>query len=513
MRKTRVAVIGAGIGGLATAIDLARQGVEVVVLERAEAPGGKMREIAIGAARLDAGPTVFTLKRVFDGLLGDAGTSLERHVRLQPMTTLARHGWAQGGRLDLFADVERSADAIGDFAGAANAKGFLEFCARSRRIFETLDETFIQTQRPGVVGLTRQVLPKGLAALWGITPFTQMWKALGQHFPDVRLRQLFGRYATYCGSSPFQAPATLMLVAHVEQEGVWMVEGGMHQLARALASVAEAKGAVIRYGAEVQAIRSEGGRTTGVELDTGERIEADAVVANADAAALAAGHFGAAAKAAVPSMPATARSLSALTFSLVAKTKGFPLLRHSVFFSGDYPAEFRAIFQERQLPGVPTVYICAHDRADVDGTAPDGPERLLCLVNAPARGDTHPFDDEEIERCADRTFRHLASLGLEVERSPAATVTTTPTVFDRLFPATGGALYGRASHGWMASFQRPGSTTKLPGLFLAGGSTHPGPGVPMAAISGRLAANAAMAYLASIRPSRPAAIAGGTSTR
>ncbi|MFW5680507.1 MAG: 1-hydroxycarotenoid 3,4-desaturase CrtD [Pseudomonadota bacterium] len=513
MRRTRVAVIGAGIGGLSAAIDLARQGHEVTVLERARTPGGKMREIAIGEQRLDAGPTVFTLKRVFDGLCHEAGTTLEQHVRLQPMRTLARHGWAGDGRLDLFADVEQSTDAIGRFAGKADALGFRAFCARSRRIFETLDDTFMQAQRPGVVELTRRVLPLGFGALWGITPFTRMWNALGGHFRDVRLRQLFGRYATYCGSSPFQAPATLMLVAHVEQEGVWMVEGGMHQLARALETVAHAQGATFRYGAEVRAIRSDGGRVAGVDLADGERLEVDAVVANADVAALAAGHFGDAARRAVPAMPHAARSLSALTFSLVARTRGFPLLRHTVFFSSDYPAEFRAIFREQRLPDEPTVYICAHDRADVDATAPQDAERLLCLVNAPARGDTQPFDDEEIERCAERTFRHLASLGLEVERTPDRTVTTSPTTFDRLFPATGGALYGRASHGWMASFQRPGAITKLAGLFLAGGSTHPGPGVPMAAISGRLAAAAAADYLASTRRSHPVAIAGGTSTR
>ncbi len=144
---------------------------------------------------------------------------------------------------------------------------------------------------------------------------------------------------------------------------------------------------------------------------------------------------------------------------------------------------------------------------------PGDGERLLCLVNAPAAGDVRTFDDEEIERCAERTFRHLTRLGLEVERRAETTATTTPNDFERLFPATGGALYGRASHGWMASFQRPGATTRLPGLFLAGGSVHPGPGVPMAAISGRLAASATLRYLASIRRSVPAATAGGTSTR
>jgi 1-hydroxycarotenoid 3,4-desaturase len=138
---------------------------------------------------------------------------------------------------------------------------------------------------------------------------------------------------------------------------------------------------------------------------------------------------------------------------------------------------------------------------------------MLCIVNAPANGDTRRFSSSEIELCEERTFSLLTRCGLVLQRDSRNTVLTTPSEFAAMFPATGGALYGRASHGWRASFQRPGARTRVPGLYLAGGSTHPGPGVPMAALSGRMAAASALSDLASTRRSNQAAMPGGTSTR
>ncbi len=481
-----VIVIGAGVGGLTAAVLLAARGVPVTVCEAAATPGGKLREIAAGGRAVDAGPTVFTMRWVFDEVFAAAGERLDDHLTLTPATTLARHAWRGGARLDLFADLDRSAQAVGEFAGAREAAAFRGFMAAAARTYATLKDSFLSQPATSPAGLTRRIALGRTGDLLSIHPFATLWRTLARTFGDPRLRQLFGRYATYSGSSPFLAPATLMLIAHVEAEGVWAVAGGMHGIARALALLAERHGATLRYAAPVAKIVVGRGGADGVVLATGERLPARAVIANADPQALAAGLFGDAARRAVPPLAPDARSLSALTWTGVAETTGFALDHHNVFFSDDYAAEFADLAAGRP-PRCPSVYVCAADRAG--GAAAEGRERLHLIVNAPAVGDA--LDSDAVARGEDAAFAMLKDCGLTFGTPDL--VRTTPADFARMFPATGGALYGRASHGWRASFQRPGAATRLPGLFLAGGATHPGAGVPMAALSGRLAAAAVLA--------------------
>ncbi len=502
-------MIGAGIGGLAAAISLAQAGYRVTVLERATHPGGKMRETAVSGARIDSGPTVLTMRWVFDHLFESAGARLTDYVALQPLSILARHAWSSGAQLDLFADQKRSADAIGAFAGAAEARGYRAFCAESRRMYDVLRAPFLSDFKPDPLTLAARIGPQRAADLFAIRPFDTMWRALGAHFRDPRLRQLFGRYATYCGASPFEAPATLMLIAHVEQEGVWIVEGGMQRLAEALGACAQGLGVTFQFDAHVDAIEVDGGRARGVRLADGVRLAADAVICNADPAALAEGLFGTAAQSALAAAPRAQRSLSAMTWAMRGEARGFPLVRHNVFFSDNYAAEFDALFKQGRMPADPTIYVCAQDRAG-DG-AVNGADRLFILANAPASGDARPLSATELTKCETTVFNALRKRGLEIE--PIAATRTTPADFNALFPATGGALYGPATHGWAAAFQRPGARTKIPGLYLAGGGVHPGAGVPMAALSGGMAARAVMADRALTRPSLPAATHGGTSMR
>jgi 1-hydroxycarotenoid 3,4-desaturase len=462
-------------------------------MERDVAPGGKMREVEVAGRRIDAGPTVLTLRHVFDELFDHASAQLEDYVELRPAPVLSRHAWSARERLDLFADIHASEAAIGHFAGLAEARRFAAFCRDAARIYRTLERPFLRAQRPSVLGLTRSVGWRHLPDLWRIRPFTTLWRALGSHFHDPRLRQLFGRYATYCGSSPFESPATLMLVAHVEQQGVWLVEGGMHRLARGLERLALARGVEFRYGSQITDLVLTAGRVSGVRAADGTYVPVDAVIFNGDLNALAAGSLGEVASHAVAAETG-ARSLSAITWSMVARAEGFPLQRHNVFFSRDYGREFESL-RNRSLPADPTVYVCAQDRPQAASStaAVDQRERLFCLVNAPAITDSGAISERDLAACETRTFAALERCGLRVERSPDDTHRTTPHDFDRLFPGSRGALYGSASHGWRSSFARPGSRSRLPGLFLAGGGVHPGPGVPMTALSGRLAAAAVLA--------------------
>jgi 1-hydroxycarotenoid 3,4-desaturase len=516
LRTPRVVVVGAGVGGLVGALLLAQRGLAVTLVERLPTPGGKLRHVHVDGAPIDAGPTVFTMRWVFESIFAAAGTSVAERLRLAPLDVLARHAWNAESILDLFADRERSADAIARFAGPDEARRFVGFCEEARRIYALLEGPYIRSERPTLRSMAGDLGLGGLGALASLGPFASMWRTLARHFRDPRLQQLFGRYATYCGASPLAAPATLVLVAQVEMDGVWAVEGGMHALARALADLARERGAVLRYGQACEEIIVRDGRARGIRLAGGEVVEADAVVFNGDVNALAEGLLGAGARGAARPVPPGARSLSAITWLLRARAQGFPLAHHNVFFEDDYPSEFADIFGRGRLPRKGTVYACAPDRSG--GARADGsPERLSLLVNAPATGDRAPgerghIDDMEIDACERRSFALLSRCGLTLERGPQAMVRVTPRDFHRLFPATGGALYGPATHGWMSSFRRASSASALPGLYLAGGSVHPGPGVPMAAMSGRLAAETLLGHLASTSRSRRVVISGGMST-
>jgi 1-hydroxycarotenoid 3,4-desaturase len=483
-REPTAIVVGAGVGGLACAIELAVKGFRVRLLERAADAGGKARVLRVGDVEIDAGPTVLTMLWVFEELFEAAGASFRAQVPLERATILARHAWSDGTQLDLYADRARSAEAIGAAFGAREARAYLAFCEDGRRLFEIAEGPFIRAQRPSVSNVLKDHGLTGLAVFARLDSHRSMWRALEQRFSAPRLRQLFGRYATYCGSSPFETPATLNLVAHVEAEGVYRTRGGMRGLVVALERLATSLGVEILCAHAVDRIVVEGGRAVGV-VSMEETHRADAIVFNGDVSALGSGLLGVSSSSAASATARSDRSLSAVTWAMVARPSGFPLLHHNVFFSDDYAAEFDAILRRGRVPDEPTIYVCAQDRGDE--VREDSEERLLVLANAPATGDDpNEWNPHERERCTTATMSMLQRAGLTLE--PAESVQTTPADFHRLFPGTGGALYGPRSKGALSALSRQGASSKIPRLYLAGGSVHPGPGVPMAALSGRLAA-------------------------
>lgn len=459
-------IIGAGAGGLAAAIALAAKGQQVKVLEVQAGPGGKLLPVTLGDAQFDSGPTVLTMRWVFEELFERAGDNLETHLKLMPLTTLARHYWSEGQTLDLFADPKQTIDAIGRFAGKAEAEGYQSFAAVSKRIHQSLLKPFLKSQRPTPWGLAASMPLRDMLA---INPFENYWHALGRYFKNPRLQQLFGRYATYCGSSPFNAPATLMLVADVEASGVWRVEGGMAVLATALYDRARKSGVEFHFNCTAQRIETTASRISGVIDQKGVRHACSSVIVNADSAALAAGLFGDNVQHASTERKTNEQSLSAVTWCAVTEDGGVPLEHHTVFFSDDYKTEFMDLADGPARD--PTVYVCDQ-----------GQGRKLLLINAPANGQNASAEVEDL------VLQRLSKSGLNM--SMKIMFRRSPQDFALLYPASSGALYGKASHGWLSTFQRPKAHTKIRGLYLAGGSTHPGPGVPMAALAGMRAAEA-----------------------
>jgi 1-hydroxycarotenoid 3,4-desaturase len=521
--SSRIAVVGGGMGGLAAALHLAGRGARVTVFERGETAGGKARGEVIDGRSLDTGPTVVTMPQVFAELFAAAGERMEDHVRLRRADVLARHFWPDGARLDFFADHARSRAAIAEAFGEREAAGFDTFAAKARRVYEIVDAPFVQGQRPTVLGTLRTFGLSALPDLARIDGLRSLWTSLGDHFRDPRLRQLFGRYATYVGSSPFKAPATLAVIAGVEMAGVYCVEGGIRQLVTALVALAQRRGVELRTGVEVTRLTRRDGRCDGLATADGVEHGFDAVVFAGDATALSGGLLGPEVAGSVT--PSGERALSAITVcGLAHAAADAPLSHHNVFFGADSAAEFGALFDRAQVPDDPTLYVCAQDRApDTLTLAPPSPERLLALINAPAVPEpssrsSSPWNPERNDPsrgalstpAAATTWiaARLAPFGVTLTQ---ATQTRTPDDWADLYPGSAGSLYGRASHGWRQAFLRPGARTPLPGLYLAGGTVHPGAGLPMAALSGARAAEALWADLPSTSKSPTTVTPGGIS--
>ena len=504
----RVIVIGAGMGGLAAALDLARAGRSVLVIDSAAGPGGKMRTLPSVAGPVDAGPTVMTLRPVFEALFTAAGARLEDHVQLVPEPVLARHFWRDGTRLDLHADHEASRDAVRDAFGPGAAAEFTTFCTEAAALFAAFSRPMIEAAHPQLGGIAAAALARP-----GIWPLLRPGRTLAGHlaarFRNPHLRQLFGRYATYVGGDPRLTPAVLSLVWQAEAAGIWRVEGGMYRLAQAIAALAETCGAEFDYGTGVHRILCREGRVTGVALGDGRRLEASAVVHGGDPAALVRGLLGPEAVTAVKPGAVQPRSLSAEVWAFAARAeRPAPLHHHNVFFGADPEREFGPIARGA-WPEDPTLYVCAQDRGS-GLSDPSGPERFEIIMNAPPllTGGAHAEDDA----CPTPVFPILARSGLTFDPQPETPARTGPSGFDRLFPGSDGALYGRSPHGLLAPFLRPRARSALPGLYLAGGGTHPGAGIPMATLSGRHAAAAIMADRASMSALRPTGMPGGIST-
>ncbi len=506
-RTDRVVIIGSGIGALSAAARLANHGLRVLVLERHATPGGKMRCLPSDLGPVDAGPTVLTLRGVFDALFNELGERLEDHVTLIPQHILARHFWPDGNTLDLHNTEEGSAEAIRHFSGARAAAQFRSFSARARTLFEGFDGPVMRSPAPSLPGLAAHVM-RNPHLLRPMAPLSTLADVLDKSFDDPRLSQLFGRYATYVGGSPYEVPGLLALIWQAEAAGVWVVEGGMHRLAQALQGLAETRGAEFRFDSHVDRIevtQAEGARA--VILADGTRIPADTVLFNGDPRALATGALGRDCAHVAPQTETSARSLSAEVWAFAATPQGPELAHHNVFFRDTPKSEFDALARGDMAPD-PTLYVCAQDRGQ---NAPNRTaERFEIIANAPpvhARA-----TQEDHETCQTRTFRTLARFGLTFHPTPQAAALTTPSDFARLFPASDGSLYGQSPHGMTAAFKRPTARTGVPGLYLAGGGTHPGAGVPMAALSGQHAAAAIMRDRTSTSTSPATATPGGIST-
>ena len=499
-----VVVIGAGIAGLCATLRLATLGVSVTLLESHDHVGGKIRTVPSPAGPIDAGPTVLTMRHVFDELFAHAGEHLEDHVGLIRQSTIARHFWPDGSRLDLFDDASASEAAVAAFAGQTARREFRDFSSRAARLFQAFDLPMMQNARPNLPGISAQIL-RNPSLLPTLAPFSTLKNLLHTSFSDPRLRQLFGRYATYVGGAPAHAPGLLALIWHAEASGVWAVEGGIHKLAEAVAALAARRGARIKTGMHVQKISADAQMGYRVEIEGHPAQHFDEVLFAGDPRALAKGRLGQESTPCAPQTLDVPRSFSARVHSFAARPEGPELAHHNVFFDSDPDSEFSDLMAGR-LPAAPSIYVCAMDRG-LNQPNPDL-ERFEIITNAPARPDCL----EDSATWHPKIIQKMARFGLTFHPIPTHSSVTTETDFARMFPESLGALYGQSPHGLMSAFRRPTARTILPKFYLAGGGCHPGAGVPMAAISAKHAVEAILNDRISGSRSHPMVTPGGTLT-
>ena len=483
---SRVIVIGGGVGGLAAAARLASQGHRVTLFERAPTVGGKVgrheRSTAEGHFRFDTGPGLLTLPQVFADLFAATGSTLERELDLQRLDPVVRHVLADGTVLDSGRDPGAFHDRIADALGRSAAADWSRLWRRAGRIFHASWHHVLSGPRPSPLVLAG--LAWHLRDLAAIAPGRSL-RGLGRtHLRDPRLRMLLERYATYTGSDPRRAPAALAAIAYAELTfGGWYPRGGFGTLTDALLARCEALGVTVRTSTEVSRINVAGSRASGVTLSTEDRHAADVIVANVDPVTVGRDLLGSR----VRSRP---RSLAGFVLMLGVRGPTSGLAHHTVLFPDDYDAEFDAIFGRPARPvDDPTLLITVPEDPLV---RPDGCEAWFVLANAPPHGHTNSTVDwlrpGRAEAYADRLLDVLARRGFEVRGRLLFREIRTPADLERDTASPGGAIYGTPSHGWRGLL-RPPNRGPVEGLYLVGGSTHPGGGLPMVALSARIVAD------------------------
>ena len=481
---SRVVVVGAGVGGLAAAARLAALGHDVTVCEAQDTVGGKLGLLERDGFRFDTGPSLLTLPHVFTDLFEDTG-GWPADLELSRLDPVARYRFADGTAFDAAADLDAFCAGLDAALGPGNGDDWRRFTARAAEVWRATRGPFLESPLDGARTMLRLAArqPRDIAT---IAPGRTL-RSLGRRYlRDPRLRMHLDRYATYTGSDPRRAPAALAVVPYVEQAyGGWYVPGGLRRIGDALHERALERGAVVVLGARVVQITTSAGRADGVVLADGRRLPADVVVANADAASV----YGS-----LVSSPSASRRLARATPSL----SGFVLLlavegrtpglaHHNVLFPADYDAEFDALFGPRPRPVEdPTLYVSAPDDPAV---RPDGCEAWFVLVNAPRHGPVDWREPGLAASYADRLLDLLAARGLPVRDRVRWSEVVTPADLEGRTGSPGGAIYGTSSNGAAAAFLRPANRSPVPGLFLVGGSSHPGGGLPLVTLSARIVAD------------------------
>lgn len=491
MRK--VAIVGAGLGGLSTAIRLAAKGYDVTVFEKNDRVGGKMNTWSSNGYTFDTGPTLLTMPFILKDLFSSVHKRLEEYVQLVPADPICRYHFSDQSVLNIYTDMEKTESEIRTFS-PLDVEGCRRFLSHGKKIYDAASGPFLFSPFGSWDTASLFSSLKFLPAVARLDAFRTLNEAVESNIRDQRLRQVFNRFATYNGSSPYKAPATLAIIPYIEfMMGGWYVRGGMYRLALALERLARELGVTIHCGCGVRRVNIVNGIADGVELEGGERMNADVVVTNADAFYVKE-HL----------LPANGDSgryvgpgeMSMSGFALLlGVNRTYPhLSHHNIFFSADYRGEFETLFEEHLPSDHPTVYVNISSVSD-PSHAPAGSSNMFVLVNVPpletknGRGEIVGYDWlRKKDEYKNLILSILESKGLENLREHIVVEKViTPLDFQKDYNAFHGSIYGLSSNNRTAAFMRPPNRYKnIKRLYLTGGSAHPGGGIPLVLLSGKI---------------------------
>lgn len=471
----KAVVIGAGIGGLSSALLLLSRGYEVTVIEKNDQVGGKMGQISSNGYRFDTGPSLLTMPFLLRELFARTGRKLEDYVQLKELEHLCHYEYRDGVTFENWASESKTLDEIRRIA-PEEEKSYVRFLNHCSRLYELTEGVFLRN--PLFEWNDLQNLP--LLNLLQINAFSTVSQMVDRSFRSPYLRQFFKRFTTYNGSSPFLAPATLNVIPHVElRMGAYYVHGGIYNIAKAIKNACDEQSCRWLMGEEVVECFGDSDHLRGVRLKSGEPVEADVFVCNADASFATQRLLPDHSTRSERKRAKNTEPSSSGYVLLLGVQKTWPQLHHhNIFFSGDYDQEFTNIFSERKCPDDPTIYVTNTSVTD-SKDAPEGHSNLFILVNTPY------LPVQCSNAYGDRILQILESRGLTgLSESVLFRQDILPHEFETRYYSNRGSIYGTSSNRLFSAFLRPRNAhRRIKNLYFTGGSTHPGGGIPLVLLS------------------------------
>jgi diapolycopene oxygenase len=491
--KDRIGVVGGGLGGLAAACTLAARGYAVVLFERNDWLGGKAAVLEKQGFRFDLGPTIVTLPSVLRRVFAEAGRKLEDYLELISLDPHWRCFFEDGSKLDLVQHPDRMALSLEAFA-PGSGDGYLQFLELSRRLNEISQRYFFYKPISGLrdmfdfqFSIDRNVLGDVLAMRMG----RSVAGTVRSFESDRRVAQMLDHFTQYVGSSPYGSPAVLCGIAHMQvDEGIWYPEGGTSAVPEALARLARELGVGFYIGTKVEEILTEGDRVTGVRTQGGHIVPLAAVISNCDSVRTHRELLSGRPRTAFEKRRRYEPACSGVVLYLGLNKRYEHLAHHDFVFSRDPQEEFKWIYRKGEPAPDPTCYLAATSATE-PSTAPPGGEALYVLVHTPYLRPHHDWKKmfPEYRKVIIEKLKRTGGMKDLEDRIVFEHALTPQDIQDR-YHVLNGAIYGLASHGRFLGAFKPGNRSPdLQGLYLAGGSAHPGPGMPMALMSGWIAAD------------------------